>query len=154
MIDSIIQVAEEVAKETKVYSQEEYDKALLDKEVVIAGLRQLNNEMRIDADKIAGALRNEADDRNWCEQYNTFVDEVNEGTKHLKLEPLARNYELTVTVSRVQTQTITVSIDAINDDVARDEFYSNAYDYAESELRDNNWSDDDVEYEIDEVYEG
>jgi hypothetical protein len=147
----VTEVKEEI--DFKMYTKAEYDAAITDKDETIARLRQLNQEFRADGDRIASALRNEAADRDWCESYNTFVEEVNGATKHLKLESLEHEYTVEVTVTRTQTQRISVSINAINDDVANDEFYSNQDDYADTYLRDDEWQDESVEYEVERVNE-
>jgi len=145
----VTEVKEEI--DFKLYTKAEYDAAIADKDETISRLRQLNQEFRQDGDKIAFALREEASDRDWCDIYNGFVDDVNNQTKHLKLEPLAREYVVEVTVTRTQSQVISVSIIADSEDAARDEFYCNQEGYADNNLREDDWQDDNVEYEIESV---
>jgi hypothetical protein len=147
----VTEVKEEI--DFKLYTKAEYDAAIADKDETISRLRQLNQEFRQDGDRIASALRQEASDRDWCESYNTFAEEVNSGTKHLKLESLEHEYTVEVTVTRTQTQRISVSIYATNDDAANDEFYSSQEDYADTHLRDDEWQDESVEYEVERVDE-
>ena len=63
-----------------------------------------------DLEVIAEALRDEAESRGWCDEYNNFVTQVSEKTSEHHLLPLEQEYEVEVQVeARVRT-TRTISV--------------------------------------------
>ena len=51
-----------------------------------------------DIDKISTALKEEAENRGWCGEYNTFCEEVNSTLEMSELQPLEQEYEVEVEV--------------------------------------------------------
>lgn len=140
------------------YSEEEYNTKVAELEASITNLNSIL-EMRtktIEQYKsegltISSVLRNEAEDRDWCNEYNDFVDSLNDRLNLIQFDRLTSEYEVTVTVTRTQTQTITTTIEARNEDEAQECFDDDPSHHASYELHENKWEDSDIEYEVEGV---
>lgn len=62
---------------------------------------------------IGEALQEKANDRGWCDEYDDFVGDLN-GSLHVALPVRTRTYDVEVTLTREETQTITVEVEARN----------------------------------------
>ena len=51
-----------------------------------------------DIDKISTALKEEAENRGWCGEYNTFCEEVNSTLEMSELQPLEQEFQVTTRV--------------------------------------------------------
>jgi hypothetical protein len=51
-----------------------------------------------DADKISTALAEEAENRDWCGEYNDFCERVNSTLERIALQPLEQEYEIEVEI--------------------------------------------------------
>lgn len=67
-------------------------------------------EMNAEFSRIAEALVNEARERNWCSEYDDFVNGLNSQNRWLTLENCARDYLVTIELR--------VRVEATNDDNA------------------------------------
>ena len=65
-----------------------------------------------DHDKISTALREEAENRGWCGEYNTFCEEVNSTLEMSELQPLEQEYEVEVEVKAEISTRYTVTVTA------------------------------------------
>ncbi len=66
--------------------------------------------MQSDIDLIAEMLETEATDRNWCEEYDTFIDHFNNKSKIAYIEPRSNDYEVEVELEltiRIKTSAYT-----------------------------------------------
>jgi hypothetical protein len=63
-----------------------------------------------DLEVIAEALRDEAESRGWCDEYNDFVTQVSEKTSEHHLLPLEQEYEVDVEVEATVRTTRTISV--------------------------------------------
>lgn len=124
------------------YSQQEVDE-----------IRSKNNDfinaLKKDFDSVSIALRDEALERDWCDMYNEFVDNVNTGLVHMKLLTLKANYEVKVKIEQTREQYVHITVEATSEEDA-EEMVSN-WDY--SDLLDNtddyNW--DVTDYDTDTI---
>jgi hypothetical protein len=73
-----------------------------------------------DLEVIAEALRDEAESRGWCDEYNEFVDKVSEKTSGHHLIPLEQEYEVEVEVTATVTTRATLSVMARSQDLAEE----------------------------------
>lgn len=93
------------------YSQQEVDE-----------IRSKNNDfinaLKKDFDSVSIALRDEALERDWCDMYNEFVDNVNSGLVHMKLLTLRTNYEVKVKIEQTREQYVYVTVEATSEDDA------------------------------------
>jgi hypothetical protein len=103
----------------------------------IAQNRQTIRFAHSDLNTIALALKEEARERNWCDEYDTFCDTVNGDTHGQWLEKCASNYDVVVTV--------TITVEARNEEQASE--------IAGRQLDEASNSFDDVEYDIQDVNE-
>lgn len=131
---------------TVVYTQEEYEAAQLQ----IKELGGLNERMLKDFNTISAALLEEALEREWCDQYDEFVDNINNSTSTLKLDNIKKQYTVHVLVTRKLTQMVTVDIEAKSEDDARENVEYDPTDWID--IDDSIWDEED-EYEIDYVEE-
>lgn len=65
-----------------------------------------------DIDKISTALKEEADNRGWCGEYNTFCEEVNSTLEMSELLPIEQEYEVEVEVKAEISTRYTVTVTA------------------------------------------
>lgn len=78
------------------------------------------SEWKNDLDLLGELLRDEAENRGWCEEYDTFVDHYNMKSKHAFIEPRVNDYEVEVTMEFTIQVTTSVMTEAQNDADARD----------------------------------
>jgi hypothetical protein len=65
-----------------------------------------------DLEVIAEALRDEAESRGWCDDYNEFVSKVSDKTSEHHLLPLEQEYEVEVEVRANVSTRVTLSVTA------------------------------------------
>ena len=73
-----------------------------------------------DVDLFADMIREEAENRGWCDEYDTFVDHYNNKSKVAWIDPRTKDYEVDVTIDFVVRVTTSVMTEARNEDDARD----------------------------------
>jgi len=73
-----------------------------------------------DIEAISECLRDEAESRGWCDEYNQFVNKVSEKTSEDHLLPLEQEYEVEVEVRATVTARATLSVMARSRDLAEE----------------------------------
>lgn len=121
----------------KYYTEEEYNKVL-----------HQNATLRADIDIIKNALRDEADERDWCSDYNVFIDEVNNQLTAVQLNPLEREYEVEVVLTRKQTVTTYIRIDARTEIEAISIVEDMPYTDVENNVAEHEWDTEDEDVDI------
>ena len=105
-----------------------------------------------DLEAIACRLQDEAVNREWCSEYNDFVDEVNELTRSDWLKKLEKEFEVTVDVTRTQEVRVTVTIEATDEQQATDKFLEWEEEDIEDYVNDNAvWYTNDVSVDVKRV---
>jgi superfamily I DNA and RNA helicase len=98
-------------------------------------INNLVHQLREDFDVIREALLKEATNRDWCDAYNEFVDEVNSRTKDLQLHYMKKEYEVKVKLEETREQYVYITVEASSESEAEelvDEWdYSSLVDHAE-----------------------
>lgn len=82
--------------------------------------RQRAARLSIDIEKIVEALREEAENRGWCDEYNQFCINANEDLSEPHLLPLEQEYEVEVEVRATVTARATLSVMARSRDLAEE----------------------------------
>ena len=98
------------------------------------------NEVMEDGYRISNAIYEEACERDWCDQYDDWAENVNKSLKFFEIQLMRKEYAVTYTIERTQTATVTVQVTARSEDDAEDEA-NNEYstsDLAEK-IDDNEW---------------
>jgi hypothetical protein len=99
---------------------------------------------------IAEALRNEAENREWCDEYNQFCDKVNSKTEEHHLLSLEQEYEVEVEVTATVITRATLSVMASSRDLAEEmviddpDSFFDPNEEALSEVKMNGFDDYDV----------
>jgi hypothetical protein len=110
------------------------------------------NEVMQDGYKITNAIHEEAVEREWCEQYDSWAENVNATLKFFEIPLSRKEYEVTYSITRTQTARVTVKTTAVSEDDAEDDT-NNSYD--ESDLADmvkeHDWDTDDITIDRTEV---
>ena len=88
--------------------------------VNLADYQRLKNDYYKDIELLADMLREEAENRNWCEEYDNFVDNFNSQSKVATIEPRTNDYEVEVTFDICIRVTNSVVTSARNADEAVD----------------------------------
>lgn len=65
-----------------------------------------------DIDLIGSMLENEAENRNWCNEYDQFIDQFNGEAKIAHIEPREKEYDVTIDVTVTMTVPVTTSVTA------------------------------------------
>ena len=103
-----------------------------------------------DHDKISTALREEAENRGWCGEYNTFCEEVNSTLEMSELQPLEQEYEVEVEVKAEISTRYTVVVTASSLESAQSmveddpEMFFDPSDAALDAAKHNAWDDLEV----------
>ena len=105
-----------------------------------------------DGYKITNAIHEEAIEREWCEQYDSWAENVNATLKFFEIPLSRREYEVTYSITRTQTARVTVKTTAVSEDDAEDDTNSS---YEESDLadmvREHDWDTEDITIDSTEV---
>lgn len=115
-------------------------------------VNQKINEVMEDGYKITNAIHEEAIEREWCEQYDSWAENVNATLKFFEIPLSRREYEVTYSITRTQTARVTVKTTAVSEDDAEDDTNSS---YEESDLadmvREHDWDTEDITIDSTEV---
>jgi uncharacterized protein YdiU (UPF0061 family) len=65
-----------------------------------------------ESDDLINALRDEAERRSWCEDYNDFAYKFNENHSYIKLDVLEFEYTVTVRLDRTISTTVDIIVTA------------------------------------------
>jgi hypothetical protein len=103
---------------------------------------------------ISNELKNEADRRGWCSDYEDFIESVNAQTKHYELQSLVREFQVTVDLTKTLTTTVTLYIEARSLESAEETVHE-CYDFNDLErhANDSDWDVDESDYSVVEVSE-
>lgn len=128
----------------KYYSEKEYESVLNRNRLLLADIETISN-----------ALRDEAIQRDWCSDYNQFIDDVNDNLKVTELKSLDKDYEVEIKVTRTQSATITVSVTATSPDSAEAYINSLTFDEVIEQCDEHeyniDWDNDDEEYQVEYI---
>ena len=117
-------------------------------------VNQKVNEVMEDGYRVTNAIYEEACERDWCDEYDSWAEEVNESLKFFEIPLMRREYSVTYNLTRTQTASVTVKITARNEDDAEDQANDA---YCESELADKlaeyDWDTDEITIDSTEVEE-
>jgi hypothetical protein len=106
-----------------------------------------------DVDQMSQMADQHAQENGWCDQYDQFVADLNQKVTSFQLPVRTRDYEVRYTVTRRQVATVCVAVTASSEDEAVDSVDSYEIDSAINDLSNNEWDDESVDYEIEEVDE-
>ena len=111
-----------------------------------------------DIDLIGSMLENEAESRNWCGEYDQFIDQFNGESKIAYISPREREYDVTVDVTVTMTVPVTISVTASSgedaESIVSDDASSYIDDYlVESEVKSGNYTLNVDDYEVTDVNE-
>lgn len=112
------------------------------------------NEVMEDGYRITNAIYEEATERDWCDEYDSWAEEVNGSLKFFEIPLMRREYSVTYTITRTQEAQVTVTVSATSEDNAED--CANDI-YSESDLADkvdeDEWETQDITIDSTEVGE-
>lgn len=115
-------------------------------------LRENCDKARNDWDKLGGLLMQEANDRDWCSDYDRLVEKWNQQFDFFELPTRKKDYEVEVTVTATYTVTVRVE-DQEDEDAAREEVENwSAHDILSQAGQSWNYPDDS-EFEVNDVSE-
>jgi capsid protein len=99
---------------------------------------------------ISDALMEQAEDRDWCDQYDNFIEELNTRLS-IELEERTKEYEVEIEVTQTRTQRVTVTIKARDEDQARELIDDSPEDYYAEQITEYDWETDEEESNIIDV---
>lgn len=116
--------------------------------------RDRYERVKADFKIVSEALLREAEERDWCSDYNNFVEDVNEHLTIMQLQTLEKDYEVEVELTRTQTVTAYVKISAKSAEEAEQLTENLSFDdiVAES-VSEDDWDTDDYNIEIKDARE-
>lgn len=122
------------------YSQKEIDE-------IKSNNNNFVNMLKKDFNSVSIALRNEAEDRDWCEEYNEFVENINTGLVYMKLLTVKKDYEVKVKIEETRQQYVCIKVEALCEDEALE--IIDAWDYSEifDYVNEYNWESTDQDTE-------
>ena len=83
-------------------------------------LTRNNASLRRDFEYLATAIKDEAENRSWCSEYDTFIDEVNAHLEIMDIELREREYEVTINYSVRGSGTWTTTVSATSEESAQE----------------------------------
>lgn len=112
------------------------------------------NEVMEDVYRITNAIYEEACERDWCDQYDDWAEDVNKTLKFFEIPLMRREYSVTYTIERTQKATVTVQVTARDEDHAEDQA-DDAYDIGDllDKIDDDEWETEDAEITSTEAQE-
>jgi hypothetical protein len=110
------------------------------------------NEVMEDGYKITNAIHEEACERDWCDQYDEWAENVNKTLKFFEIPLIHKEYEVIYSITRTQTARVTVKTTAASEDDAKDDTDS-SYDEAElaDMVKEHDWDTEDITIDNTEV---
>lgn len=102
------------------------------------------NEVMEDGYRITNAIYEEACERDWCDMYDEWADNVNRSLKFFEIPNMRREYAVTFTIERTQKADVTVTVTATSDDDAESQA-QDAYDTSDlvEKIDDSDWQTTD-----------
>ena len=112
------------------------------------------NEVMEDGYKITNSIHDKARDKDWCEEYDEWADELNKNLKFFEIPLMRTEWAVTYTITRTQSARVTVQVTARDDDDAENQ----ANDiYSESDLAEkvdeDDWDTQDIDIDSIEAQE-
>jgi hypothetical protein len=106
------------------------------------------NEVMEDGYRITNAIYEEACERDWCDMYDEWADNVNRSLKFFEIPNMRREYAVTFTIERTQKADVTVTVTATSDDDAESQA-QDAYDTSDlvEKIDDSDWQTTDESIE-------
>lgn len=112
------------------------------------------NEVMEDGYKISNAIYEEAENRDWCDMYDSWADELNKTLKFFEVPLMRKEYAVTYTITRTQSAKVTVLVTATDEDSA---IYQASDIYSESDLAEkvseDDWDTQDIDIDSIEAEE-
>lgn len=131
------------------YSAEEYKEL----QSQLESSRITASALRNDFEIVSECLLNEAADRDWCSEYNDWVDEVNLRLNRSTLRKLEREYSVKVELTETRTVSTYVTVTAASSDEAQEKVESwdwyDVLDYA----NENDWESEETDFTVGHVKE-
>lgn len=123
----------------KYYSESEYDR-----------IKEKLGLVVTDFETVAKALRDEAERREWCSDYNEFANVVNDSLATMALIQLDREYKVEITFTRTQTLTTTVDLTALSSDDVEQLVNDMGFDelICMANVDDYDWESEAEDYEV------
>lgn len=116
--------------------------------------RDRYEKVKADFNIVSNALLVEAEERDWCSDYNEFVEKVNEHLNIMQLELMEKEYEVEVELVRTQSVTTYVTVTAANATQAEnivEGMYFNTI--VEENVSEEDWNDDETEVKVQDARE-
>ena len=112
------------------------------------------NEIIEDGYRISNAIYEEAYERDWCDEYDSWAECVNKSLKFFEIPLMRKEYSVTYTIERTQTAQVTVQVTARSEDDAEDQA-DNEYDTSDlvEKIDDDEWKTTDESIECTEAQE-
>ena len=108
------------------------------------------SKLSTDVEYLVNALREEAEHRGWCSDYNEWCDEVNEHLHMFELKKLTHEYTVAVELTKTISTTVFITVAATDDDDAQ-EIVENNYLFSDLEDMADDLTEWDVDNETNEV---
>jgi len=131
------------------YSEKEYKEV----QSQLEEARALASLLRHDFEDVAYALLNEAADRDWCSEYNDWVDKVNLTLRRSALRKLEREYSVRVELTETRSISTYVTVTAPSRDEAQESVESWDWYDVLNYVDDNNWESDETNFTVEHVEE-
>lgn len=112
------------------------------------------NEVMEDGYLITNAIHEEACERDWCEQYDEWAENINKSLKFFEIPLMTKEYDVVYTITRTQEARVIVKVTSRSEDDAEDEaseMYS-TYELADK-VKEYDWDTQDVTIDSTEVEE-
>jgi hypothetical protein len=117
-------------------------------------VNQKINEVMEDGYRITNAIHEEACERDWCDQYDEWAENINTTLKFFEIPLMTKEYDVVYTITRTQEARVTVKVTSRSEDDAEDEaseMYS-TYELADK-VKEYDWDTQDVTIDSTEVEE-
>ena len=104
-----------------------------------------------DIQTIGEALIEMAEDKDWCSEYDEFINELN-GNLYVELPSRRRNYDVTIKVKREVYAYVTVQVEATSEEDAQEIVEEDTYSYLDDLPRDiGDWEETDEDIDVTRV---
>lgn len=144
--------ADEPSVDIAMIPVSDHDRTVENLNAQISRLNERVNTYASDFAIVGDMLKEEAERRGWCGEYDEFVERVNSRTARLELPTREEEYEVTVTVTGTMTHETTVSVMARSQEDANTMVDENMDDYVDADdvltSAARNRSFDDIECEV------
>jgi hypothetical protein len=116
-----------------------------------AKVNDRNHKHLSDVNTIGLALIEVAEDKEWCSEYDEFIEELN-GNLSVELPTRKRNFDVTIKVSREVYTYLTVQVEATSEEDAQELVEEDTYTYLDELPRDiGDWEERDEDIDVTRV---